>query len=385
MGLIVRERAGQCNCVGGADEAAVQTVKRTFIHANVGARRLKPVGLKVQASSCFGRELCEKCRLTRKFAVNALLAQTMDFNARMNYIHAMRRKIPSTQALLAFEAAAHRGSFTLAAHDLAISQSAVSHQVLGLEQTLDVSLFLRQPRQLVLTDAGRSLLARVSPALDALEAGMLELASSKGEGGTLELAVVPTFATKWLIPRLPGFLSAHPHVTLNLSTRLLPFDFSLTGLDAAIHYGRPDWPGTESDYLMGEESVVVCSPALLAQQALQQPADVLKFTLIHQSSRVGAWASWLSLAGVDDVQAGKVGPKYELFSMIAQAVKAGLGLAVLPRFLVADELADGTLAQPFELALSSDFAYYLVWPAQKSQWRPLQQWRAWLAGQVLPA
>jgi LysR family glycine cleavage system transcriptional activator len=300
----------------------------------------------------------------------------------MRYIHAMRRKLPSTQALLAFETAAHRGSFTLAGRDLSVSQSAVSHQVLALEQALDVSLFRRLPRQLELTDAGRSLLSRVSPALDALEAAMLELASSKGEGGTLELGVVPTFATKWLIPRLPLFLKAHPHVTLNLATRLQPFDFSLTGLDAAIHYGRPDWPETESEYLMGEESVVVCSPSLVKTNELQRPADVLKFTLIHQSTRPHAWRDWLRLAGIDEAQGAGVGPKYELFSMIAQAVRAGLGLAVLPRFLVAEEIADGTLAVPFELPLSSDFAYYLVWPKQKAQWRPLLQLRSWLGEQA---
>ena len=294
----------------------------------------------------------------------------------------MRRKIPSTQALLAFEAAAHRGSFTLAGQDLSVSQSAVSHQVLGLEQALDVSLFLRLPRQLVLTDAGRSLLARVRPALDAIEAAMLELASSKGEGGTLELGVVPTFATKWLIPRMPTFLKAYPHVTLNLSTRLLPFDFSITGLDAAIHYGRPDWPGTESEYLMGEDSVVVCSPALMKETQLRQPADVLRFTLIHQSTRQHAWRDWLHLAGIDDPQGASTGPKYELFSMIAQAVKAGLGLAVLPRFLVADDIADGSLAVPFDIPLSSDFAYYLVWPTQKASWRPLLQLRDWLREEV---
>lgn len=306
----------------------------------------------------------------------------MYFNERMRYIHAMRRNIPSTQALLAFEAAAHRGSFTLAGQDLSVSQSAVSHQVLALERDLDVRLFLRLPRQLVLTDAGRSLLARVSPSLDALEAVMLELASSKGEGGTLELGVVPTFATKWLIPRLPSFLKAYPHVTLNLSTRLLPFDFSLTGLDAAIHYGRPDWPGTESEYLMGEDSVVVCSPALMKKRQLQRPADVLKFTLIHQSTRPHAWRDWLHLVGMDDAQGASVGPKYELFSMIAQAVKAGLGVAVLPRFLVADDIADGTLAVPFRQSLSSDFAYYLVWPSQKANWRPLLQLRNWLGVQA---
>lgn len=312
----------------------------------------------------------------------APVAQTINFDARMRYIHAMRRKLPSTQALLAFEAAAHRGSFTLAGQDLAISQSAVSHQILGLERELDVSLFLRQPRQLVLTDAGRSLLERIGPALDTLEAAMLELASSKGEGGTIELGVVPTFATKWLIPRMPGFLAAHPHVTLNLATRLSPFDFANTGLDAAIHYGRPDWPGTESAYLMGEQSVVVCSPKLVKKRQLRRPADVLNFTLIHQSTRPHAWRDWLQLAGIDDPRAAATGPKYELFSMIAQAVQAGLGLAVLPRFLVADEIDNGSLAVPFELPLSSDFAYYLVWPTQKAQWRPLLQLRDWLAEQA---
>lgn len=309
----------------------------------------------------------------------------MIFDERMIYIHAMRRKIPSTQALLAFEAAAHRGSFTLAGQDLAISQSAVSHQVLALEQSLDVSLFLRLPRQLVLTDAGQSLLSRISPALDAIEAAMLELASSKGEGGTLELGVVPTFATKWLIPRLPSFLTQYPHVTLNLATRLLPFDFSLTGLDAAIHYGRPDWPGTESEYLMGEDSVVVCSPQLIKSGQLLQPADVLNFTLIHQSTRVNAWRDWLRLAGLPDAPGASSGPKYELFSMIAQAVKAGLGLAVLPRFLVADDISSGALAVPFNLSLSSDFAYYLVWPTQKTGWRPLLQLREWLKAQAAAA
>jgi LysR family glycine cleavage system transcriptional activator len=299
----------------------------------------------------------------------------------------MRRKIPSTQALLAFEASARRGSFTLAAQDLAVSQSAVSHQILGLERDLDLSLFQRLPRQLLLTDAGRSLLSRVGPALDALEAGMLDLASSKGQGGTLELGVVPTFATKWLIPRMPSFLKAYPHVTLNLSTRLQAFDFSLTGLDAAIHYGPPEWPGAESEYLMGEESVVVCSPGLVKKRQLRRPADVLRHTLIHQSTRPHAWRDWLRLAGVEeeDAQGAGAGPKYELFSMIAQAVKAGLGLAVLPRFLVAEEIADGTLAVPFELTLTSDFAYYLVWPAQKASWRPLLQLRGWLREQVAPA
>ncbi|UUZ64954.1 LysR substrate-binding domain-containing protein [Polaromonas sp. P1-6] len=112
---------------------------------------------------------------------------------------------------------------------------------------------------------------------------------------------------------------------------------------------------------------------------------MLKFTLIHQSTRPHAWRDWLRLAGIDDVLGASTGPKYELFSMIAQAVKAGLGLAVLPRFLVAEEIADGSLAVPFELSLTSDFAYYLVWPTQKANWRPLLQLRTWLREQAAPS
>jgi LysR family glycine cleavage system transcriptional activator len=109
---------------------------------------------------------------------------------------------------------------------------------------------------------------------------------------------------------------------------------------------------------------------------------VLDYTLIHQSTRPYAWRDWLALAEVPGAHDATAGPRYELFSMVAQAVKAGLGLAVLPRFLVQDEIADGTLAVPFALSLHSDFAYYLVWPAHKSGWRPLQLFQAWLCKQA---
>ena len=286
------------------------------------------------------------------------------------------------QALLAFEAVARCGSVTRAAADLALTQSAVSHQLRMLEELGGVELFRRLPRRVELTDAGQTLLRRVAPALDDIEAGMLELVSSKGLGGLLELAVVPTFATKWLIPRLPDFFAAHPHVTVNLSTQLVPFDFQATRFDAAVHYVRPDWPGTQSEYLMGEESVVVCSAALAKSGRLVSPVDVLGFPLIHQSSRPYAWGDWLRAAGVQVDDAATRGPKYELFTMIAPAVGAGLGLAVLPRFLVADEIRSGVLAVPFDLPLLSNFAYYFVWPDPKTTWLPVRVFREWLRNQV---
>ncbi len=294
----------------------------------------------------------------------------------------MRKFLPSMQALLAFEAVARRGSVTHAAEDLALTQSAVSHQVKALEALGGVMLFKRLSRRLELTDAGEALLQRVAPALDAVESAMLELVSTKGLGGVLELAVVPTLASRWLIPRLPDFLAAHPHLTVNLSTQVVPFDFDSTHFDAAIHYGRPDWPGAQSSYLMGEESVVVCSAKLARSGRLKTPTDVLGFPLIHQSSRPYAWGDWLRAAGVAHDDADTRGPRYELFSMIAPAVTAGLGLAILPRFLVADEIRNGALAVPFDVPLISSFAYYLVWPEAKATWLPLRVFREWLLEQI---
>jgi LysR family glycine cleavage system transcriptional activator len=294
----------------------------------------------------------------------------------------MRKFIPSMQALLAFEAVARCGSVTRASVDLSLTQSAVSHQLRMLEELGGVELFRRLPRSVELTDAGQALLRRVGPALDTIEAGMLDLVSSKGMGGVLELAVVPTFATKWLIPRLPDFFAAHAHVTVNLSTQLVPFDFEATSFDAAIHYGRPDWPDAQSDYLMGEECVVVCSAGLAASGQLRTPADVLGFPLIHQSSRPYAWGDWLRAAGVVRDDLANRGPKYELFTMVASAVAAGLGLAVLPRFLVEDDIREGLLAVPFELPLLSSFAYYLVSPTPKATWLPVRIFREWLREQA---
>lgn len=278
--------------------------------------------------------------------------------------------------LLAFEAASRSLSFTQAGRELNLTQSAISHQINALEEFLGERLFERSRSRLSLTPAGQRFATRVLPAMAAIEAGVLEAMSGPEPAGTVQLAVVPTLASKWLIPRLADFSRHHPDVTVNLVTRLVPFDFEGSGLDAAIHFGAPGWPQAQCDYLMGECTVVVCSPAL-AQRRLKTPEDLQHVTLLHQSTRPYAWADWADGAGLS-LRGAAQGPKFELFSMVAQAAAAGLGAAVLPEFLIQEELAAGTLVCPFGPAVPSALAYYLVCPEGREADMPLQVFRHWL-------
>lgn len=288
----------------------------------------------------------------------------------------MRRYLPSTMMLQAFEASAKRLSFTLAAQDLCLTQSAVSKQVIALEEMLRTELFKRLKKRLELTAAGRTFQARISPALNGIESAVIELMSCQTDRSTLDLGVGPSFATKWLIPRLSGFAKSHPGITINLSTRLAPFDFGETMLDAAIHYGEPEWPGACCEWLMSEETVVVCNEEVAATTLLA-PADLSKVSLLHLSTRPQAWREWAATAALDGVDAGR-GPHFDTFSMITQAAVAGLGAAVLPRFLVLDELASGRLVIPFGPAATSNKGYYLVYPERKAGLSALQKFRGWL-------
>jgi LysR family transcriptional regulator, glycine cleavage system transcriptional activator len=199
----------------------------------------------------------------------------------------MRRHLPTTMMLQAFEASARRLSFTVAAEDLCLTQSAISKQVIALEEMLRTELFRRLNKRLELTPAGASFLARITPALNGIEAAAIELMSCQSDRSTLDLGVVPSFATKWLIPRLGDFGRSHPGITVNLSTRLVPFDFSETTLDAAIHFGHPEWPGAACDYLMSEEVVVVCNEEMAATTLLRAE-DLGRASLLHLSTRPNA-------------------------------------------------------------------------------------------------
>lgn len=289
----------------------------------------------------------------------------------------MRRKIPNTWALTAFEAAARHASFTKAARELALTQSAICRQIAGLESFLGVKLFIRSKRGVTLTEAGQTYSRQVSQRLDAVERDTLELMARRGLGGTLELATVPTFATRWLLPRLAGFQRRYPDITINLSTSTRPFLFDDTHFDAAIYFGDASWPGTEARALMREELVPVCSPRLIAPQKKLKPEDVRQYPLLQQSTRPYAWRQWFESLGLT-IEGDMTGPRYELFSMLSQAAIHQIGIALIPRFLVEDELAAGQLTMPVNHAYISDKSYRLIYPEQKADSAVLQHFRDWL-------
>jgi DNA-binding transcriptional LysR family regulator len=293
----------------------------------------------------------------------------------------VRRKIPSIEALIAFEAAARHLSFTRSADELALTQSAVGRQVATLEEYLGVPLFNRVKKRLSLTEIGEIYARQVRENLARMERDTLAAMAHRDAGGILELAVIPTFATRWLIPRLPLFYAQHQHVTVNLATRAEPFLFTDTPFDAAIHFGDPVWPGSIAKYLFGEEMTPVCSPQLLKGRTVLEPHEVSDFTLLHQSARPDAWRHWFAQAGIHDADCMQ-GQRYELFSMLVEAARAGLGIALVPRFFVSHELDIGELILPCNLSLRSEKGYYLVYPEHKQHSPQLQGFESWLLAEA---
>ena len=289
----------------------------------------------------------------------------------------MRRKIPSTVALAAFEAAARHQSFTKAAEELAVTQSAVCRQIAALEAQLGVALFRRTRRGVVVSEAGELYARSVRARLDEVERDTLELMAKGAQGSTLELGVVPSFATQWLLPRLPAFHRMDPHITLNLWVRTRPFLFDDTPLDAAIHAGTSGWPGTEAHFLMRETLAGVASPALIGARKSRKAAELARFPLLQASTRPYAWRDWFESQGLQ-VDNALAGPRYELFSMQVMAAIHGLGIGLVPELVVEDELRRGTLVRAVRQSLPSDRSYYLIHPQRKQGSASLGAFREWL-------
>lgn len=292
----------------------------------------------------------------------------------------MRRKIPSTTALISFEAAARHESFTNAAHELALTQGAICRQIASLEQFLGVELFRRSRRGVKLTEAGLSYSRRVATQLDAVERDTLSVMGQQG-ANVIELAVVPTFGTQWLLPRLKDFQQQHPEVTVNLTNRTRPFLFADTDFDAAIYFGDADWSGTESHRLMGENPMPVCSPSLLGEKISLTPAEIAELPLLQQTTRPYAWRQWFNAQDLS-IARDMTGPRYELFSMLAQAAMHDMGIALIPPFLIQRELAEKRLVIANTQALASLKAYYLMIPERKVESASMKAFRDWLIRQA---
>lgn len=293
----------------------------------------------------------------------------------------MRRKIPSLQALACFDAAARHESYTRAAQELALTQSAVSRQIGALEAYLGLALFRRTRHGVALTPEGADYARQIAPRLQALERDTLDAMSRQGAAGSISLAAVPTFATRWLMPRLPALAAAHPELLVHIETRTRPFLFADTGFDAALYSGTAEqvanWAGTRATMLIEEEVVPVCAPALLGTRKRLQPRDLATLPLLQQSTRPEAWRQWFEAMDVE-APAALSGPRYELYSMTAAAAAQGLGLALVPRLLIEPELARGELVVACPRPLKSGRSYWLVLPERGEPRPALARFAAWL-------
>lgn len=286
----------------------------------------------------------------------------------------MKRKLPPLNSLRAFESAARHLSFTRAADELAVTQSAVSHQVTALEEWAGVPLFKRQGRAMVLTEAAVKFLPAVSTALDQIALAGRKLQAVDPTHGWLTVAVMPSFAAKWLVPRLADFHEKNPDMDVWIATFEDQTGALGSDIDVAIRYGRGDWPGLASVRIMSEELFPVCAPRLAA--SLNTPADLAHATLLHDELRED-WAMWFAAAGLTGVDTAR-GPGFDDSGLLIQAAIEGLGVALGRSVLVKGDLDAGRLVRPFDVALAAEFAYYLVYPPDLESAPKIETFRTWL-------
>ena len=281
--------------------------------------------------------------------------------------------------LSAFDAVLRTGSTTAAARDLQLSQGTVSRLVKSLEGQLGQPLFERRNRRLVPTQAAIAYGHDIARALDLIQRSSMEVVANP-EGGTLSLAILPAFGTRWLAPRLGRFQSAHPGVTINLATRIRPFSFAAEGLDAAIHFGTDNWPEAGHLKIFDERITACAAPGFLDRHKVRSAADLAGLELFHLETRPTAWAAWYRGQGADP--SGARGMLFDQFAPMIQAAIAGLGVALLPTYLADAEISAGRLAPILERAVPGTGSYWLTWPDARAGYAPLAAFRQWLAQEV---
>jgi len=294
----------------------------------------------------------------------------------------MRLHSPSMSELHAFAAAVRLGSFSKAAIELCVTQSAISRAVARLEFHYGKPLLLRRANTIALTDAGRQLLDAVCEPLAAIEAASARLRESAIDH-PLNLSVVPTLASVWLIPRLKAFQQQHPEVRINFVPYRKDEDFSGPTPDAAVltGLGPGQWPHWDCDYLIGREVVPICHPARLAQRQAAghwlSPGELADEPLLYHTTAPGNWAQWLQAAGAPE-RAPRLSTAFDQVSMLIQAVIADMGVALVQRCLVSTELASGAVAVPFDLPITLARGYFLCAPSGLRRKPALAAFRRWL-------
>jgi len=280
-------------------------------------------------------------------------------------------------ALLAFDAAARRESIARAAEELALTESAVSKQIAALELRLGVRLFDRVRQRIYLTRAGEAYRDMVAETIERFERDTLEIMSHHGVGGLLEIAVLPTVGATWLIPRMASFYERNPGMSVNFRSRNERFLFTGSNLDGAVYYGEANWPGATTDFLFDEVLVPVGRPGVLGEAKTLSADNIASCRLLHLATRPNAWRQW---CGANDCGATNAvsGPRFDTQAMVINAALCGLGVALMPLFLIADELRQGRLATLSSEGIKTDGAYYFAAPSEKADYPPLVAFRDWL-------
>jgi LysR family glycine cleavage system transcriptional activator len=295
----------------------------------------------------------------------------------------MTARLPSLNGLRAFEAAARHLSFTNAASELNVTQTAISHQIRRLEDELGIRLFVRQNRALTLTPEARDYLPGVRAAFNDLRLATDRLLRKDNEH-VLTVSTLASLAAKWLLPRLSAFQEAHPGIEVRITTSTALVDFKSGDVDAAIRYGRGHWPGMRADWLTAEELFPVCSPALLeGNKPLRCPEDLRDHVLLHTSNaNSDDWRLWLTAAGLPTDISRQPGLTFDLVLVTVQAAIDGIGVAMGRSSYVETDIAKGRLVVPFRITLPADAGFYLVSPAARADPPKLAAFRQWLGASV---
>lgn len=303
-------------------------------------------------------------KLHDKKSCKAKLGQRIVMSERVIQSSIQRRFLPSHATLRSFECAARHQSFTLAAEELNLTQSAVSRQVKDLEDMIGVALFRRAGRRVVLTEAGQKLASEISVDLENIHQTIMRAVSAGRQNMALRVAVLPGFASRWLIPRLPDFERKHPDVNLSLSTSLEPFDMEREHFDLVVHFGQEDRPDADLRKLSDETMVPVASPGFVARHGVTKARQFAALPLLHMATRPLAWRNFFER--LDEPTEGDLAGKYfDQFSMVISAAVASLGAALVPSYLIETELAEGRLVKMSDHSITTQNSYYIVAPRNR--------------------
>ncbi|MFB0690330.1 LysR substrate-binding domain-containing protein [Agrobacterium pusense] len=294
----------------------------------------------------------------------------------------MRRAlIPDLVNLQAFECAARHENFSRAAEELNLTQGAISRQIADLEQQTGLRLFERVKRRVVLSDAGQKLLPEVRQLLAQSERLMIGAVAAGTMSSSLRIATLPTFGARWLVPKLGRFIADHPDVAISIESRSSPFSFAEESFDLAIHFGQPTWAGATATYLCHETVLPVASPSLL-KGGRDIGCDLFEnLPLLHLTTRPKLWSDWSAHHG-KPVPHAYQGLRFDQFSMLTSAAVAGLGVALLPTYLIEEELKSGSLRPFLDRPMSTENAYFIVRPENKGTQALAGEFQEWLLQEV---